>query len=306
MIKRTIVIESASILNLRQGQMVVRRLDDTEKFERTVPVEDLGVLMLESEHTTITTALLSFLLEKGVAVIGCDMKHMPIGLWLPLEGNTLQSARFQMQIAASQPLKKNIWAQLIKRKLENQAEVVLRKDIESAPLIRWANEVRSGDTDNFEARGAAYYWNVLFEGQEFRRDRFGPPPNHLFNYGYAILRAVIARALVGSGLFPTFGVHHKNQYNAYCLADDVMEPYRPIVDWYILNHVHEMEVGEELTREWKLHLLKIPTLDVMLEKERRPLLIAASMTTSSLVKVFEGKEKKVLLPHFSAHVVRQN
>jgi CRISPR-associated protein Cas1 len=306
MIKRTLVIESASILNLRQQQMVVRRLDDTEKFERTVPVEDLGVLMLESEHTTITTALLSFLLEKGVAVIGCDAKHMPIGLWLPLEGNTLQSARFQMQIAASQPLKKNIWAQLIKRKLENQAEVVLRKDIESAPLIRWANEVRSGDTNNFEARGAAYYWNLLFEGQEFRRDRFGPPPNHLFNYGYAILRAVIARALVGSGLFPTFGVHHKNQYNAYCLADDVMEPYRPIVDWYILNHVHEMEVGEELTREWKLHLLKIPTLDVMLEKERRPLLVAASMTTSSLVKVFEGKEKKVLLPHFPAHVVRPN
>lgn len=306
MIKRTLVIENSAQLSLRQEQMVVKRIEGGQSNEKTVPIEDMGVLMLESEHCTITTSLLTRLMERNVAVIGCDSKHMPVGLWLPLEGNTLQSQRFQIQIAASQPLKKNVWAQFIKRKLENQGEVLLRQKLEHAPLIRWASEVRSGDTDNFEARGAAYYWNVLFEGQEFRRDRFGPPPNHLFNYGYAILRAVIARALVGSGLFPTFGVHHKNQYNAYCLADDVMEPYRPIVDWYILNHVHEMEVGEELSREWKLHLLKIPTLDVMLEKERRPLLIAASMTASSLIKVFEGKEKKVLLPHFPAHVVRSN
>jgi CRISPR-associated protein Cas1 len=245
-------------------------------------------------------------MERNVAVIGCDSKHMPVGLWLPLEGNTLQSARFQMQIAASQPLKKNVWAQLIKCKLENQSEVLLRKHLEYTPLLRWASEVRSGDTDNFEARGAAYYWNILFEGQDFRRERFGPPPNHLFNYGYAILRAVIARALVGSGLFPTFGVHHKNQYNAYCLADDVMEPFRPIVDAHILDHVQEMEVGVELSREWKLHLLRIPTLDVMLEKERRPLFVAASMTTSSLVKVFEGKEKRVLLPQFPKHEFRTN
>jgi CRISPR-associated protein Cas1 len=305
-IKRTLVIENPSQLSLRQEQMLVRRIHEGESSERTVPIEDIGVLMLESEHCTITTALLTRLMERNVAVIGCDGKHMPVGLWLPLEGNTLQSARFQMQIATSLPLKKNVWAQLIKCKLENQGEVLLRQQLEHAPLIRWASEVRSGDMDNFEARGAAYYWNLLFEGQDFRRERFGPPPNHLFNYGYAILRAIIARALVGSGLFPTFGVHHKNQYNAYCLADDVMEPYRPIVDAYILDHLHEMEVGEELTREWKLHLLKIPTLDVMLEKERRPLLIAASMTTSSLVKVLEGKEKKVLLPQFPKHEFRTN
>ncbi len=306
MIKRTIVIENASQLSLRQEQLVVRRIDNSDIPEKSVPIEDLGVLMLESEHCSITTALLTRLMERNVAVIGCDSKHMPVGLWLPLEGNTLQSARFQMQVAASLPLKKNVWAQLIKFKLENQAEVVRRQNLECAPLLRWANEVRSGDTDNFEARGAAYYWNILFEGQEFRRERFGPPPNHLFNYGYAILRAVIARALVASGLFPTFGVHHKNQYNAYCLADDVMEPYRPIVDAYILEHVDEVEVGEELTREWKLILLQIPTLDVVLEKERRPLLVAASMTTSSLVKVLEGKEKKVLLPQFPANVIRKN
>ncbi len=306
MIKRTLVIENPSQLSLRQEQMVVKRIEEGVSSERTVPIEDMGVLMLESEHCTITTSLLTRLMERNVAVIGCDSKHMPVGLWLPLEGNTLQSARFQMQIATSLPLKKNVWAQLIKYKLENQAEVIKRQQLENAPLLRWATEVRSGDTDNFEARGAAYYWNALFEGQEFRRERFGPPPNHLFNYGYAILRAVIARALVASGLFPTFGVHHKNQYNAYCLADDVMEPYRPIVDHYILNHVNEMEVGEGLTREWKLHLLKIPTLDVQLEKERRPLLVAASMTTSSLVKVFEGKEKKVLLPQFPKDELRSN
>ena len=286
--------------------MVIRKVDDPQKSERTVSIEDLGVLVLESEQTTITTALLSYLLSKGVAVIGCDSKHMPIGLWLPLEGNTLQSARFQMQIGTTLPLRKNVWAQLIKRKLENQAKVLARKGLEFSPMIYWSGEVRSGDTDNFEARGAAYYWNLLFVGQEFRRERFGPPPNHLFNYGYAILRAIIARALISSGLFPTFGVHHKNQYNAYCLADDIMEPYRPFVDWHILAHVHEMEVSDTLSREWKLHLLKIPTLDVMVEKERRPLFIAASTTTASLVKVYEGKEKKLLLPDFPSDVFRPN
>jgi CRISPR-associated protein Cas1 len=301
MIKRTLVIENSAHLSLRQEQLVVKLFNENEVSERTVSIEDIGVLLLESEHCTLTTALLSKLLERNVAVIGCDGKHMPIGLWLPLEGHTLQSARFQQQIAVSLPLKKNVWAQLIKCKLENQAEVLRSKQLVHAPLLRWATEVRSGDADNYEARGAAHYWNALFQGTQFRRERFGPPPNHLFNYGYAILRAIVARALVVSGLFPTFGVHHKNQYNAYCLADDVMEPYRPLVDAFILEKIDHLEVGEELTREWKLHLLKIPTLDVGMEKERRPLMVAASMTTSSLVKVYEGKEKKLVLPRFPHH-----
>jgi len=274
--------------------------------ETTVPIEDIGVLVLESEHLTLTNALLSYLIEHQVAVISCNGKHMPVGLWLPLDGHSLQSARFQDQLESSVPLKKNIWAQLVEMKIENQGKVLEFFSKEAAPLVRWSKEVKSGDSGNLEARAAAYYWSTLFEGTEFRRDRFGPPPNHLFNYGYAILRAVVARALVSSGLLPTFGVHHKNQYNAYCLADDVMEPFRPIVDRYILEQSSELEVGEELTREWKLMLLKIPTLDVQLGKERRPLLVGASYVTASLVRLYEGRDKKLLLPTFPKHDLRSN
>lgn len=297
MIKRTIVIENSSYLSLRLNQLVVRR--ESELDEKSVPIEDIAILILESHQVTITNALLAALLKEQVAVVSCDERHMPIGLWMPLEGNTLQSARFQMQMEVSLPLKKQVWSQLIKAKIENQAYVIQSTGQNAEPLWRWAKEVRSGDPDNLEARAAAYYWRAIFGDSQFKRERFGGPPNHLFNYGYAILRAAVARALVASGLMPTYGVHHRNQYNAYCLADDVMEPFRPFVDFHILRIAENLEVKEELDRPWKLELLKIPALDVLVKGSKSPLLVAISKITASLVKVYEGEAKKLDLPSFT-------
>jgi CRISPR-associated protein Cas1 len=278
-------------------QLIVKKEGDST--DKSVPIEDIAVLILESHQVTITNALLSVLLREQVAVVGCDEKHMPIGLWMPLEGNTLQSARFQIQMEVSVPLKKQVWSQLIKSKIENQAEVIKTTGQNAEPLYRWAKEVRSGDPDNLEARAAAYYWRAIFGDSQFKRERFGGPPNHLLNYGYAILRAIVARALVASGLMPTYGVHHRNQYNAYCLADDVMEPYRPFIDFHILRIAENLEVKDELDRPWKLELLKIPTLDVIVKSTKSPLMVAVSKTTASLVKVYEGEVKKLDLPSFT-------
>jgi CRISP-associated protein Cas1 len=307
MIKRTIVIEKPARLSFAIDQLVVKSdMADGSSQERTVPIEDLAVLVIECPQVTLTNALLAELVSRQVAVITCNNRHMPVGLMMPLEGNTLQSARFQLQMAVSQPLKKQVWSQLVKTKLLNQAQVLMRSGREADALLHWSKEVRSGDPDNIEARAAAHYWPRLFDDAAFRRTRDGQPPNHLLNYGYAIVRATVARALVASGLMPTFGVHHRNQYNAYCLADDVMEPYRPFVDDIVLNAGGRLGYPEELTREWKGELLQVLSSDVYIQQERSPLLVAVSKTTASLVKVYEGEQKRVDLPTFTPHVVRED
>ena len=166
-------------------------------------------------------------------------------------------------------------------------------------MRNWSTEVKSGDSDNHEAVAAVYYWKNIFQlFPEFKRERFGPPPNNLLNYGYAILRAVMARSLVASGLLPTLGIFHKNQYNAYCLADDIMEPYRPFVDKVVLNIVNLNGNFLELTPNMKKELLNIPAMDVQINNEKSPLMIAVQKTTASLVKCFEGKQRKILYPEF--------
>lgn len=307
MIKRTIVIEKPARLSFATDQLVVSMdADDGTRQERTVPIEDLAVLVIETPQATLTNALLAELVSRQVAVVTCNDRHMPVGLLMPLEGNTLQSARFQMQMEVSLPLKKQVWSQLIKMKLINQAQVLQRTGREADALLHWSKEVRSGDPDNLEARGAAHYWPRLFDDPDFRRTRDGLPPNHLLNYGYAIVRAAVARALVASGLMPTYGVHHRNQYNAYCLADDVMEPYRPFVDDIVMSEGGRLGYPEELTRDWKGTLLQVLTTDVYIQQECSPLLVAVSKTTSSLVKVYEGSQKRVDLPTFTPYVVRED
>jgi CRISPR-associated protein Cas1 len=307
MIKRTIVIERPARLSFGNEQLLVNsEAPDGSSHSRTVPIEDLAVLVIETPQATLTNALLAELVSRQVAVITCNNRHMPVGLMMPLEGNTLQSARFQLQMAVSQPLKKQVWSQLVKMKLLNQAQVLMRSGRKADALLHWSKEVRSGDPDNLEARAAAHYWPRLFDDAAFRRTRDGQPPNHLLNYGYAIVRATVARALVASGLMPTYGVHHRNQYNAYCLADDVMEPYRPFVDDIVLNAGGRLGYPEELTREWKGELLQVLSSDVYIQQERSPLLVAVSKTTASLVKVYEGEQKRVDLPTFTPHVIRED
>ena len=227
---------------------------------------------------------------------------MPRGLLMPLEGNTLQHERFQFQIEASLPLRKQLWAQTVRQKILNQ-EFVLRTQVvgvETACMRTWAAAVRSGDPDNMEARAAAYYWAHLFPDiPSFTRRRDGESPNHLLNYGYAILRAIIARNLVASGLLPTLGIHHHNRYNAYCLADDVMEPYRPYVDQLVIQVMQAFDDISELTRELKAELLRIPVLDVVVDGKRSPLMVAAGLTTASLARCYAGEARQLAYPQFS-------
>lgn len=309
MIKRTIYFGNPAYLSLNLGQLQVK-LPEVEQnktlsssFKQSsqlrIAIEDIGVLVLDHSRITITQALMAFLLEHNVAVITCDKRHMPLGLFLNLEGHSLQSKRFACQIESTLPFKKQLWQQTVKQKIRNQA-VVLAKNtkVETNMLIELSKQVRTGDIENMEGRAAAYYWRYLFdEEKQFKRERSGMHPNTWLDYGYAILRACVARALVASGLLPTLGIHHRNQYNAYCLADDIMEPYRPYVDEVIVGLIKQHPSSEgELTTQIKSVLLQIPVLDVVIEGKKSPLMIAVQLTTASLAQCFEGKLNKIKYP----------
>lgn len=296
MIKRTLCFSNPAYLSLKDAQLCIRLPQAEDGGSHSVPIEDIGIVVLDSKQITITQGVIEALLENNCAIITCDEKHLPLGLLLPLAGNTIQSERFQAQIEASLPLQKQLWQQTIQYKIKNQAFVLqsARKS-EVKNMFVWANDVKSGDSTNLEARAAAYYWKNLFSAvPDFTRDRYGIPPNNYLNYGYAILRAVVARALVASGLLPTLGMHHHNRYNAYCLADDVMEPYRPYVDKLVVFALPQET--SELTTENKKILLSIPTLDVNIEGQRSPLMVAAAQTCASLCKCYSGESRKICYP----------
>lgn len=312
MIKKTLYFGNPAYLSLRMGQIVIklpeveRNPDLPERMKQetevTKPIEDIGIVILDNKRITITQGLLEALLENNCAVITCDSHSMPVGLMLPLYGNSTQNERFREQLEASLPLRKQLWQQTIKAKIENQAAVLASySKVSTKAMERWANDVRSGDPENIEGRAAAYYWkNVFSEFKQlagFTRDRNGIPPNNLLNYGYAILRAIVARGLVSSGMLPTLGIHHHNRYNAYCLADDIMEPYRPYVDQLVLSIVSECEPDDmELTKEVKFKLLGIPTIEVTVNGKRSPLMVAVTQTTASLYKCFSGELRRIAYP----------
>lgn len=312
MIKKTLYFGNPAYLSLRMGQMVIKlpEVESNEllpeimkkQAEITKPIEDIGVVVLDNRRITITQGLLEALLENNCAVITCDNHSLPVGLMLPLYGNSTQNERFRYQLDASQPLRKQLWQQTIKAKIENQAAVLSAcSGMPIKNMKRWADDVRSGDPDNVEGHAAAYYWRYFFNNiiglENFTRNREGMAPNNLLNYGYAILRAVVARALVTSGLLPTLGIHHHNRYNAYCLADDIMEPYRPYVDELIFAIVKEQGVDNlQLTTTLKAQLLSIPTLDVVIGGKRSPLMVAATQTTASLYKCFSGELRRIAYP----------
>lgn len=282
----------------REQQLVLQYPKDLGLPEKTVPIEDIGVLIMDHQQVVITHMLLCALLENNVAVITCNEQHMPTGLLLNLDGHTVQTELFRHQIEASEPLRKNLWMQTVQAKLRNQAGLLEQAGIPGDVLREYAKNVRSGDPDNLEARGAAHYWRHLFPSHlNFIRHRHGEPPNNLLNYGYAILRAVVARNLVGSGLLPTLGIHHRNKYNAYCLADDIMEPYRPFVDELVLKMVVQDRIDSKvLTTEIKGKLLAVPTVDVVIDGKRSPLLVAVQRSTASLAQCFQGDQRKPLYP----------
>lgn len=294
MIRRTLYFGNEAYLNTQKQQLVVRYPNSKES--KTVPIEDIGVVIMDHYRITFTSTLLHLLLANNVAVITCDAQHLPEGMFLNLNGHTLQQEHFAHQIATTPAQKDRLWKQVIQAKITNQAALLKQQGIAVLNMMRWVKQVKNGDPQNLEARAASYYWKHIIGTKKFVRHRFGTAPNGLLNYGYTLLRGVVARALVGSGLLPTLGIHHHNRYNAYCLADDIMEPYRPFVDQLVLSLVERGE--ENLTQESKQVLLNIPTLEVMINQQKSPLMFAVQQSTASLQQCYTGVRRTLKLPAF--------
>tara|TARA_B100000809_G_scaffold178973_1_gene176611 strand:+ start:294 stop:1187 length:894 start_codon:yes stop_codon:yes gene_type:complete len=297
MIKRTLFFGNPAYLSTKNEQLLIS-YPDKETPSKTIPIEDIGFVVLEDPQITISNRLLEKLTLNNAAIINCNAQHMPIGMVMPFSGNSEQNERVRHQLEASLPLKKQLWQQTIQAKIKNQGALLSERGVEVQNMNHWAKEVTSGDVLNHEARAAAYYWKNIFELKGFTRQRKGEAPNHLLNYGYAILRAVCARAIVSSGLLPVLGIHHANKYNAYCLVDDIMEPYRPYVDMVVCYIVDNHDNIEELTTELKKELLSIPALDVVIDGKKSPLMVAMSRTTYSLYECYAGLSRKLLYPTY--------
>ena len=297
MVKRILYFESPAFLSLKYRNLQIRFPEETGLDSREAPIEDLGIIVLDNPRITITQALIAALMENKVGIVSCDSARMPTGLMLPLNGNSLQSKIFRAQAEISHPLKKQLWKQIVCAKIHNQGRILECEGLNFKPLRTLASNVKSGDSENCEGQAAAYYWKNLFPTfPNFVRSREGEPPNNLLNYGYAILRAIIARAIVSSGLHPTLGIFHRNQYNAYCLADDLMEPYRPFVDKAVLGILVANRNILELTRQMKRRLYGISVEDVLMNGVRRPLMAAVSQTVAGFVKTFTENEHRLALP----------
>jgi CRISP-associated protein Cas1 len=302
MIKRTLLLENEVYCFVKDNQFVLEypSLTRIAKAERTahVPIEDIGMVLFNHPQIRMSVNLMVDLFEANVAVVFCDRKHMPVGIAQAFSGNHIHQAVAEAQLNATEPLKKQLWQQTIKAKIENQAAVIGRyTNRDPLALLRFAKEVKSGDADNREGRAAKVYWNLLFDSQiRFSRDAEGDPPNNALNYGYAILRSITARSLVGSGLLPVVGLFHRNQYNPYCLADDIMEPYRVFVDIMVQQAFAAGKDFTELTRETKIQLAQLSTCDVSIDGKQRPLMIAMQQTTASLAKCFIGKARQIIYP----------
>lgn len=291
MIKRTIVFMSQCRVSYRNGQLVVENHETGEL--KKAPVEDLGVVLVENQQVSLTIPALNALSANNCAVIFCDSRHMPSSMLMPLDSNSVQGERYRYQVEASLPLKKSLWKQIIQMKIRNQSSLLTKVGRDGGKLKPLYTNVKSGDSDNREGIAAKIYWDELF-GDEFVRSRTGPDPNALLNYGYSILRAAMARAIVGSGLSPSFGLFHKNRYNAFPLADDLMEPYRIYVDALVYQLMHEDK--KELDADAKQRLLRVLFVDTEFSDCTRPLEIGLSLTTASLARCFSGEGKDLVLP----------
>ncbi len=297
MIKRSLFFGNPAYLSTKNEQLVVN-FPSEEKNEKTIPIEDLGFVVLEHPQITLTNGLLMKLVQNKTAIITCDQQHLPCSFLQPLVGHTEQTVRYRHQLNASIPLKKQLWQQTVIAKINNQAKHLAIRQKASLKLENWSKKVKSGDSEHHEAVAAAYYFQNLFNIPMFSRQQKGIPPNNLLNYGYAILRATVARALVSSGLLPSVGIFHHNKYNPFALADDIMEPYRSYVDAVVYDLVETGCQIEELTINLKTDLLKIPRLDVWIDDKWSPLMNAVSRTTASLYHCFEGSSRKILYPEF--------
>ena len=294
MLKQTLFFSHPARLSLKDNQLVITLKDSNEMITR--PIEDIGFMVIENQQIIFTIPLLNELVHNNVSVILCDAKGMPSSMLMGLNNNATQAESLKYQLNVSEPMRKQAWKQIVEQKIRNQAAVLDKLGIEHHNLKACYSSVLSGDTSNREGIAARQYWTQLF-GKDFRREREGLPPNNLLNYGYAILRAATARALMGSGLLPALGIFHRNRYNAFPLADDIMEPYRPYVDEIVFNAAEEGIL--ELDKNTKAKLLNLLFTDVKIGKVTRPLTNALTITSASLLKYYKGETKKLSLPVFA-------
>lgn len=292
MLKRALFFSTPYCLSLRDGQMIIHTREAPDQ-RKSIPIKDIGFVVLENQQVSITLPLLNALSDNNVAVIFCGENRMPNAMLMNLDSNRTQGESYRDQIEASEPLKKGLWKQIVEAKVRNQAALLRKLGRDGDKLKPYYMNVKSADADNREGIAAKIYWSELF-GAEFNRSREGLPPNNLLNYGYTLLRAAVARAIMGSGLFPAFGIFHRNRYNAFPLADDLMEPYRPYVD----EQVYRLYINglSQLTKEVKSELLRVLFADTHFDKVVRPLEVGLTFTASSLVKCFAGIQKKIAYP----------
>lgn len=294
MITRSIYIGNPAYLKLKDEQMYIME-PDSGQMKGKIPVEDLGLVMLDHFRITVSHQLIQKMMDHNVVVISCDEQHMPKGQMLPIFGHTEHSERVKNQLEASEPLKKQLWKQTVECKITNQIAVLEKLGNYSEPMHEYLNNVKSGDVTNMEGIAAQHYWKYLIH-PDFLRGRYGDSPNHLFNFGYIVLRSIVARAIVETGLLPVLGIFHKNKYNPYCLADDLMEPYRPYVDLMVMNWLKTHPDAEELTKELKAYLISIATKDTNIDRLNRPLMVAVKTTVSSLYKCYTGEKRIISFP----------
>ncbi|HRW74913.1 MAG TPA: type II CRISPR-associated endonuclease Cas1 [Saprospiraceae bacterium] len=298
MIKRTLLFAKPAKLSIRNRQLWIER---KEEAPRSVPVADIGMLIIEHQQISLSHAVIQACMEANVIIVNCDDRHMPQGIMHPLEGHVELSERYQAQLSASVPLKKNLWAQTVQAKITNQTGVLRWRGQPSLKMDHLVREVTSGDGTNCEGQAAAIYWSsIFFSYPLFIRERFGEPPNHYLNYGYAVIRAMMARALVSSGLLLALGIHHHNKYNAFCLVDDIMEPYRPYVDALVCALADESRIGDELLTAEKMAFWSLASQDVQIDSVTSPMWNAMQRTAQSLVKCFDGSARKLLYPQYEA------
>lgn len=294
MIKKIIEISrERTSLSIKYGQLIIKQ---DGKETSSIPCEDIGVLLVDNPATNYTHSVFTELLKQGAAVVLCDGNHLPTGMLLPIESNSIQTERYAKQINAKEPLKKKLWQQIVKTKIKHQAKLIKDDTQIHKALTALLSQVRSGDPSNIEARASKLFWSAYIQGLEFRRDaEGGPPPNNLLNYGYMVMRAAVARAICSAGLLPSVGLHHRNRYNAFCLADDLVEPFRGFVEAKV-KEIVEGGDWEELTQTIKARLLEVLYDEVEIADYKGPLMVGLHRTAASLVRCFCGEQKEIELP----------
>lgn len=291
MIGRVIEVASAGRHLARDRGLMTVTHDGVE--DGRVPLDDIGVLLCNARDLTYSNDLMTELARRGAAVVLCGENYLPVAWIWPLEGNHIQALRMRRQLQASLPLCKRLWQALVKAKIIQQENTLALLGISAGNLGTLVKSVRSGDPGNVEAQAARRYWPMLF-GDSFRRERFGPMPNPLLNYGYTVLRAATARATVSAGLHPSLGIHHRNRTNSLCLVDDLMEPFRPLIDYTVAGLVADgrQDMGREVRRDLAAALM----MDLVTERGTTPLQTCLERAAQSLAQSFESGEPELNLP----------